>query len=221
MIFSISSFIAGLVGVVTFFGAMVNAMIEDDKPRYVVPREGLVYTQYTPQAPPTYNYNQQQPMAQPVPQPVAPSMMVPQYQQPYVWGTSAYINTIANTPMVTPAPTYTPYYQYGYVQPKMGYMSSPKVFEYNVDYSNGGMTRVNQNMMTRGTAAPPGQMYQTYPYSRNNYSYQYQYTSPQYSYNYNRYNYNPNDAYARTYANGNVSFCKIPSCYNNDGTWRG
>jgi hypothetical protein len=204
MMLSISSFVAGIVGLITIVGSLISAFAEEDnnQPRYMIAHEGPVCTHYTPQAPPTYNFNQQQQMPIPAPIQQAPvQQMIPQYQQPYVWGQTAYINAIANMPTVQ-NPIYAPYYQYGNPQPNMPYVSAPKTIEYNVDYSGGG-TQMNQSTQTR--AAPPGM---TYACTCSNY------TGPQYSYNIN-------DGYARTYENGSTSFCKIPSCYYSNGTWRG
>lgn len=203
---SISSFVAGVVGLITIVGSLISAFAEEDnnQPKYMIANEGYIGTHYTPQAPPTYNFNQQpQPMPMPAPIQQAPvQQMVPQYQQPYVWGQTAYINAIANMPTVQ-NPIYTPYYQYRNPQPNMPYVSAPKTIEYNVDYSGTGGTQLNQCTQTR--AAPPGM---TYASTCSNY------TGPQYAYNIN-------DGYARTYANGSTSFCKIPSCYYSNGTWRG
>lgn len=235
---SVAALVAGFVGVFTFISGMAN-ILADDLPQYQQGQPvygGYIGTHYTPQMPPIYNIS-------PAPRYITPPTPAPQYvapcNRPYCWGNVAYVNAIANTPMVTPTPNYVPYY-YGYTvpQPNMPYLAAPKVCEYNVDYSG---TRLNQGQVPLQQPAPPGQQPMQQPMPNvaygNGVQYRYQQT-PTYTTQYYRqgptYNvdysspstnpqcsYNINDGYARTYGNGSVSFCKVPSCYYNNGTWRG
>jgi len=154
-------------------------------------------------------------------QPIVPS---------YPWGRTAYINTIANMPTVQTVPCYTPNYIYPST-PQYSYIE-PRKFEYNVDYSGRG-TVFNQPVQRAGPAAPPGYSYDVGPQPTITSSYPWNINPEPNHYNpwvtptmQSTCGYNVNlssptpQEYARVLPDGKVTFCKIPSCYNDDGTWK-
>lgn len=232
--------VAGLAGLFIAIGAAIKAYIErrarqQQLPQYAVSGEGNVSTQYVPQAP-AQAYVPAPPVQQyrysvPAPQPVAP------YQSVYPWGYNAYIATIANTPTVQPQ--YTTYY------PNDGYVPkfAPQTLFYNFDSRSNSL---NQNTNVQGRAAPPGMFGQSFSPTLNQ-AVQSQYpwssgsTQSQWNTGYGplsaaaqqqcTYNFDiplsgppqPQSlaaATTRTYSDGTMSFCKIPSCFNDNGTYR-
>lgn len=193
----------GVVGAAAF---AIASFFKDDEPVYMVSGQGPVQTQYVPpqyQAPqyrtPVYPAPQPQPYVRPIPapQPVQP------YQSQYPWGFYGYIDAIANTPV---APDYVPY-QFNPVYTNQAYATnygaySVKGPEWNTNYQR--VNDVGGYVIRPSPNAPPG------------------YVQPQSVYRPTVLEVSPEmDAYVRTYENGAVSFAKIPSCYANDGSWRG
>lgn len=228
-----SSFIAGFVGVATMIYTVLESLSQPTQPQYVPQSTGYIGTQYTPQSPPTYNFDPpltapmynpqpiQQPVmmnpVQPMPTPAPTKPIIPDYQPPreYMWGSSAYINAIANTPLV-PQQNYVPYYQYQtYANPQPQFPCSNQRCEYNVDWSSFG--GVNMNQSTQTSAAPPGYQYQGPIMYKTDYGASTSNMNPQYSYS----TVNDMTAHTRTYANGSTSFCKVPDCYDSNGSWKG
>jgi hypothetical protein len=179
-----ASTVAGIAGAALAVGTLIATLVynkstHNGNTTYETKGQGPVETTYTqPQAP------------QPMPQPMCP----PPYASMYPWGYNAYIATIANTPMQSPAMSY------GYAYTPYTPWYSPQVYSYNFNnpgqgYNNGVVTNP---IRPSPPGAPPGS------------------TCPQQcTYNWN------GDGYTRTYPNGSVSFAPIPSCYDDYGRWRG
>lgn len=240
--------IAALAGIFLAIGAAIKTFKErqrEQAQQYAIAREGCVSTQYTPQAPAcAYNFGVQQssPTVQqyyrqsiPAPQPVTP------YRSEYPWGYNAYIASIANTPLVSQQySTYYPQTNNVYDGPKY----APRVFEYNTDYHRGDT--MNYLMSAQGRAAPPSYAYgqcmanptfsqavqSSYPWSSCNTSLGYQF-GPTNSTQQCLYNFDiplnapvvprpqsTGPATVRTFADGTVTFCQIPACYNDNGSRR-
>ena len=200
--------IVGIAGIAVAIGSIISALKEEEAPQYATPGQGIVTTQYYPQAPlpyyqtssyatpqyyaqssypqyvpthPTYvatvpQYYPTQP-AQYIPTPAPQYIPTPGYVQPayqpqptrtvapyhstYPWGNSAYIATIAQTPLQTVTPSYNP--NPSYAPSYTGTYSSMPTFGYNVNYNYPTNNTLNQSTCIPGQPAPPGFRFQQSP----------------------------------------------------------
>ena len=242
---TIAGVLMGIGALVAVIGSIFGGGGDDQQPRYAIPRQGPTVTDYTPNIPP------QPPQPVVMKPNIPAPQNVPTYVSAYPWGYNAYIAAIANTPMQsTPTYQYYPvndfsggyYYsspkvfewntdygrtlQYnppnpiqppappGYMQPQFAYnmpMNTPP----SVQQVTPMMSTSPQLTYNFGNQIPNQQTIIDVPASSMRYTYdfekKYQENLPQ----------NYQDAYDRTLNDGSVTFCKVPSCYNNDSTWRG
>ena len=215
-------------------------------PQYAATGTGYVSTPYVQQAPPpTYvpPVQEYRPVV-PAPQPVAPCPSA------NPWGYNAYIATIANTPVQQQYTTYYPNGVYEINGVKYGGKPCLYNVDYTtgapLNQNNAVQGRAAPPGYTFGQPFSPtlNQAVQSQPYpwsasgtvpnvtvspwsGTNTSQYVPQYSPQRFAYNTDYHRSDPvispqsiNTGTVRTYSDGSVSFCKIPTCYNDNGTYR-
>lgn len=198
-IFGIAKIAGAIIAVGTAAVAAFNAYVNGPQThQYAIAGQGPVNIDYRPQCQNQVPYMERPtyPATTPVPAPT------PVMGSSYPWGYNAYIAAIANTPMVEQYHPY-PNYPVQNVQLYRSY-SAPMTQTWHCNY--GQINCFDLPVVRPSPGAPPG-------------NYQPQFDNSKFI------NYYPKslptmESYVRTYANGSVSFGKIPSCYDNNGGWR-